>query len=406
MTKTYVLSVANDNGNSEHKLTVNGTKVRQPNVYARISGPKFEKNNTLEQAIQELHGNIDVTISSPAIADADNTRFLIGHAAMMGVGASKVKNMNLTKGKKHEEDLPIINTLGIIATKTVQKHFEETKEVKNNDMLEVTVNMSTCLPASVYKDATAKKFKERFQQNTHLVTVNIKSDLKVIVKINFGYVGVTAEGTSPLFEIIEDGQGNYRTGEMFKEFSEEYKMEEVDGSYFADKNLMHVDIGDGTTELILTHGYDVKHSSGLKYGLGVALEEVSKKWEDKKSYTRQDISDIAKSESHAFHSDIIEDLNGAPLQNLASDISHDVKQFLDELRAYQIQVMVVYGGGSILLKNHLYNKLKEIAEEERFQLLWIPSKFSVDMNVNGLDTFNKIYMEELIAEAAATAEEE
>lgn len=398
MKNTYELIVSNDNGNSEHKLIVDGVAVKQPNVFARISKPRSEKKTTLEEAIKELHTNIDITISSPAVKLADNTRVLVGHAAMAGVAASKVKNMNLEKGKKHEQDLPIINTLGVVAVKTVQKHFAERKKVENNDVLDVTVNMSTCLPASVYNEVNAKTFKERFQTGTHMITVNIKSDLKVIVKVTFGYVGVSAEGTPPLFEIIEDGEGNYRSGDMFEEFIKQYGMDEdLDGSYFQDKNLMHVDIGDGTTELIITNGYELKHSEGLEYGLGVALESVVSVWKEKKSYTRQDVSEIVKSESHAFKEDILADLNGEPLENLSFDIAEDVLNFVDNMRSKEIHVVVVYGGGSILLKDHLYDKLMEIAEEERFKLLWIPAEYAVDMNVNGLNTFNNIYMDELVA---------
>ena len=144
MKNKYELVVSNDNGNSEHKLIIDGVAVKQPNVFARISKPQSEKKTTLEEAIKELHTNIDITISSPAVKLADNTRVLVGHAAMAGVAASKVKNMNLEKGKKHEQDLPIINTLGVVAVKTVQKHFSERKKIENNDVLEVMVNMSTC----------------------------------------------------------------------------------------------------------------------------------------------------------------------------------------------------------------------------------------------------------------------
>lgn len=398
MENMYDLIVSNDNGNSEHKLVINGIPVKHPNVFARISKPRSEKKTTLIEAINELHNNIDITISSPAIKLADNTRVLVGHAAMAGVAASKVKNMNLEKGKKHEQDLPIINTLGIVAVKTVQEHFSEKKTIENNDVLEVTVNMSTCLPASVYNEVNAKIFKERFQKGTHMVTVNIKSDLRVVVKVTFGYVGVSAEGTPPLFEIIEDGEGNYRSGDMFDEFIKQYDMKpDLDGQYFQDKNLMHIDIGDGTTELIITNGYELKHSEGLEYGLGVALESVVSIWKEKKSYTRQDISEIIKSKSHAFKEDILTDLNGEPLENLSFDIAEDVQSFVNNMRSKEIHIAVVYGGGSILLKDHLYSKLMAIAKKERFKLLWIPPQYAVDMNVNGLNTFNDIYMDELTA---------
>lgn len=55
-------------------------------------------------------------------------------------------------------------------------------------------------------------------------------------------------------------------------------MKDITGEYFQEKRLLHIDIGDGTTEYVVTKGYDYDndHSSGERHGIGHAIERAKK----------------------------------------------------------------------------------------------------------------------------------
>lgn len=86
---------------------------------------------------------------------------------------------------------------------------------------------------------------------------------------------VLKEGVPALFAIIEDGNSNYRDDSLFDEFKTDYEYEQIDSFYLTNKKILHVDIGDGTTELTVTEGYkaDQMRSKGEKFGLGQAIEK-------------------------------------------------------------------------------------------------------------------------------------
>ena len=49
--------------------------------------------------------------------------------------------------------------------------------------------------------------------------------------------------------------------------------------------------------------------------------------------------------------------------------------------------MVVYGGGSILMREYLEPKLKELCDREYIQLLYLDKKYAIDAEVRGLYNF-------------------
>ncbi len=63
---------------------------------------------------------------------------------------------------------------------------------------------------------------------------------------------------------------------------------------FADKTLLHFDIGSGTTEIVVTEGvkFNPKLSEGLGYGVKHAISEIIKRWNRKNP--RKSIDSIAE----------------------------------------------------------------------------------------------------------------
>ncbi len=75
-----------------------------------------------------------------------------------------------------------------------------------------------------------------------------------------------------------------------------------------------------------------------------------------------------------------------PLESQVRQIIQNVKRQLTKARN-EIDVVCVYGGGSILMRTILYPQLKELCDEREIKLLYIPSEYAVQMNAMGLDAF-------------------
>lgn len=389
---TYHFVVANDNGNSEHKIIIDGVLYKQPNVYSIIHSDPGQSDDGLDVLIPNLHNHIDARIESKAIHG--NYRYLIGKAAIERNQAD-VYNMDVQNVKKHLEDLPIINTLGVIATEAVKRTFNEHHQLSNGQTIEVEVHMTTALPASIHNASTEKIFKERFLNDLHEVKVYLR-DLTVNVQVRFSYVKVMKEGVPALFALIEDGNNNYRSDDLFDRFKKEYDKKNIDGSYFLNKRILHDDIGDGSTEMVFTVGYQVDPSlsDGKNIGLGQAIEKAAVNLSDELGIevSRQKIAEYLKNPNHKFHKLALKHI-AQPKQEVADKL-FDYIQRRFKFLSYEVDVLMVYGGASILLEDVLYDRLKEYCDTYGIELLWIPSKYAVDMNANGMKIFNDIVLSE------------
>ena len=54
--------------------------------------------------------------------------------------------MNIKVGQKYNDDLPLINMLGLIANKSVQLEWERTEQLPQS--INVTVDLISAIPAS------------------------------------------------------------------------------------------------------------------------------------------------------------------------------------------------------------------------------------------------------------------
>ncbi len=395
----YQFKLANDNGNSEHKIMIDEKMYRYPNVYSIIYSVPGQTDESLATIVENLHKNMDVRIESKAISGISN-RYLVGEASLSSQQTSDIYNMDIQNVKKHEENLPIINTLAIVATEAVKKHFAKNGTLENGETIRVQANMSTALPASIHDAKSEKEFRDRFTENLHEVKVYVK-DLTINVQIHFQFVKVLKEGIPALFNIIEDGQENYRDDKIFTKFMREYKHEGIDGTYFLEKRLLHVDIGDGSTELVYTTGYaaDPMKSSGEKFGLGQAIEKAGKGLSEFLStdVSRQQIAQYLKDKKHKFHGKAMDQLF-LPKQEVAEKVFNSIVRRLTTL-TYEVDVIAVYGGASILLEDVLYKRLVKYCKAYGIEVLWIPEEFAVEMNMRGMKIFNDIQLEALIEES-------
>ena len=373
------LVVANDIGNSETKMIVNDTLIKQPSVVKRLlSKPNVTETN-VEKNIANLLDELIVHVTSNAIKRSG--LYFIGKRANMT--ADKVENMNIKLGNKSKHDIPVLMTLSMLAARSVQLAYQENQELPSS--ISVDVSMTTAIPASEYSADQARYLEGRFTSNDHVVIVYV-GETPVTVTLHFQTVKVTQEGIPALYALLES------ENEILKNYNEHYKKQAVPKD-FANKRILHVDIGDGTTEYIYTVGMNpvTDVCSGEKRGVGHATEEATQLLKEEVggflNLNRQQFMDIFRDPSHHLHDLAVRFMQEARYSQ-AQRILEDIQEKYSDI-AGNVDVIAVYGGGSIQFKEELYEELLDFANTVHCEVLWIPEKYAVDMNVNGLHVINE-----------------
>ncbi|MBC6971854.1 ParM/StbA family protein [Bacillus sp. Xin] len=385
--------VEDDNGNSEKKITINGEMLKFPNTYSYVYKEPVPMEKKIEELVYGLFHNMDVTVNSSALKGQVAQRVFVGERAIRS--GADLQNLNIRSNRgKHKQDTTIMTTVSAIACRAVQDMFKNEGSLEEGANIEANISMVTALPASEWNKEKAKELSERFTNSSHHVTVTV-GDVRIYVTLKFEKVIVVQEGTVALFALIEDGKGNYRNDDLFDEFKEMYDMKEITGEYFSEKRLLHIDIGDGTTEYVVTKGYDYDndHSSGERHGIGHAIERAKKDFEDEWGFSveRQEFAGYLKEEHPKYYEDAKKFLARAKF-NLADEVLDTAETKLQDLK-YDVDVVVVYGGGSIQLKENLFEELKEICDSKKIKILWINPKNATEMNVKGMTVFSSIALQ-------------
>ncbi|MBR2758619.1 MAG: ParM/StbA family protein [Exiguobacterium sp.] len=373
------LVVANDIGNSETKMIVNDTLIKQPSVVKRLLSKPNVMETNVEKNIANLLDELIVHVTSNAIKRSG--LYFIGKRANMT--ADKVENMNIKLGNKSKHDIPVLMTLSMLAARSVQLAYQENQELPPS--ISVDVSMTTAIPASEYSADQARYLEGRFTSNDHVVIVYV-GETPVTVTLHFQTVKVTQEGIPALYALLES------ENEILKNYNEHYKKQAVPKD-FANKRILHVDIGDGTTEYIYTVGMNpvTDVCSGEKRGVGHATEEATQLLKEEVggflNLNRQQFMDIFRDPSHHLHDLAVRFMQEARYSQ-AQRILEDIQEKYSDI-AGNVDVIAVYGGGSIQFKEELYEELLDFANTVHCEVLWIPKKYAVDMNVNGLHVINE-----------------
>ncbi|MFC5402443.1 hypothetical protein [Cohnella soli] len=402
--KLHFTDAGLDFGNSELDAIIEGKLIRQPNVFA-VAGqnPWADDDLDVKKNLKNIYDNIAVSIISGAVR---TNLYVVGRYALKTFGENVTSLYVKGNRSKADQDVPYVNTLAIMAARAVEKAIELDPDVQDIDL---TIDMSAALPVKQHTPANIEIMKKKFMDGTHTVSFHLGLTKKIDVKISFEYVHLLQEGTPPVFALQMDSEGNWRTGsympedentkrDLFSEFAKEYNLpEETDGSYLDGKNILHLDLGDGTADSPFTKGDAVDNDfcDGVNHGVGHAISDsindlLSLAPHAFNSVSRQQYSDILRSEfsdrPHKFLSEAKQAFR-PHCENQANQIIKHITDQILKIGANEIDILTVYGGGSILMKEQLYPKLKELADKSRIQLFYVPAQYAVTLNAEGLDYF-------------------
>lgn len=362
------IKVGNDNGNSEQKIVINGELIKQPNVYTKITRlPNLDELNPSYIA-KNITNNLIVTIESASLNNGAAATYLIGNNAISS--GKNLRNIEVgTINSKLESDVPIVNTLAQIAGYVAKKIILEKKE---NREIQVDIDMTTGLPINQYTKEKAKVFANRFI-GKHKVIVFLGNE-RVEVKLVFEYVKVLPEATPSIFYL----QNNKLLG-----------YEDID---FKDKKILHISIGDGTTEYPLTVdvGFNPLFITGSNNGVGHAINNVLLTFMQQKSlskYTRQDFSEVLKNKTHKYN-DLAMDIIENELEDQAFIISAIAKQELGKANN-EVDYILVYGGGSVLMREYIEKELDKHLKKTGVKLIYVPESLAIDIESLGMYEFCK-----------------
>lgn len=381
--KEFNYVVGNDNGNSGHKIVINGKLIQAPNVYVKMSKlPNMEELKP-EYIAKNVNNNLVVTITSESLNNGTATSYFVGEYARSS--GKILRNIEVGAiNSKIDSDVPVINTLAHIAGQAASEAFLENKDIEK---VNVKVDMATGLPVTQYSKAQGLAFADRFVGKKHEVRVHFGSK-KVDVIVEFEFVKVLPEGVPTVFCLKSAKLRAEELKDILKEFKEDYA--DVREVSFTKKRILHVSIGEGTTEYPLTNDidFDPNYIEGTNNGTGHAIKEVLDKFKQEQhlaKFARQDFSNALMDQKDKYH-DIALDIVQDALEEQAILILEKVKQEIGRANN-NVDYVMVYGGGSILMKEYLKEELRKFADAVDVKVLYIPYPYAVTLEALGMYEF-------------------
>ncbi|MDK0981197.1 ParM/StbA family protein [Clostridium perfringens] len=356
--------VANDNGNSEHDIIINDVLISQPNVYSKVRRlPNLDEVNK-KYVIENIEDNLIVTCEDPSGI------YYIGNYALSS--GQKIRNVEVgIDNNKIESDVILINTLAQIAGQAVKVYSLKNKSFK--EIIKVKVDMTTALPISSYSSKNAKLFSEKFTNKNHLITVHIGNEIARI-EIEFEFVMVIPEGVTSSF--------------LFTQVDDILKKYNFKKQFFKDAKVLHVAIGEGTVEYPITKGIEFNPNfiKGSNNGVGHAIDMALDEFKETKGlikFSRQDYSEVLKNKKHKYN-ELAEDIIEQYIEEQAEEIFHNATKEIQKANN-DIDVVCVYGGGSILMRSALEDKFKKFCDRADIKLLYFDKEDCITLEALGLN---------------------
>lgn len=393
------MNVANDLGYGSVKAKVNDTKIHFPSVLALqreqdIAKPvEFDSEKEKLGYLSDMINHMDVTVSSSAVKTQG--RFLLGNAAVKSSLPMRAFDVNDFTGKS-DNDLSIILTLGMIAAQRVALAVENDEDL--SEQLNAEVNMTTALPVSEgKKNGIVDSYINKYVNSKHTVVFhNLKDPITVSLTFNKVYVALEGE----VAQLYIQNSDIKLKGLIKKDFAKNYPelSTEIEVTDLVKiKNLLGIDIGEGTTDLVVIKDgkANAVSSTSLPNGYGNALQDAidvlqtqNMNFEARsqlQDYLSQDVSPLSKRMQNKVRQTVFEQL--APF---ADKIVEAASKTMRKAGA-NVEVLYVYGGGSIPmleqteLRQKLAQKMKDFSGGIDVPVIWIDKSYAQILNEKGLE---------------------
>lgn len=389
------LDVASDNGNSQHKIIINnGTIICNPNVCAKKRElPNLEFQN-IEYIINNIEHNLFADISSSNIEDTG--RYYIGESALKCGEYVRSVEVGVDNSKIDTDIIPI-NILGEIGGYCIKKSYENNKNFyKDIKKIVATVRLATSLPLNQFNKNNINIFKNKLIGN-HIISMYVASEY-ISVEINIISCAIIGEGITTAWGLRSlDDTFFIEYNKKYKEKYTKTNFKDLNSSQIKSKKLLHIAIGEGTTEYPVTKDieFDVNFIKGTSNGIGIAINKALDKFKkdiNLPEFSRQSFSEILKNKKDKYYNIAYDDV-----EEYINDQSNAILEVAkNELRKANndIDIILVYGGGSIFMRKYLEPKLEALCTKtQHTTLLYVSEDYSVTIEVLGLNNFihNKMF---------------
>ena len=401
-TKDKKIVIANDLGYSSVKADINDKELKFPSVIAQLrpqdvpAPAEINSDEAMKNYIDNFLDNMDVTVASNAVKSSG--RYLIGNAAVESGLSLRQLDINDYTGKS-ETDLSVILTLSMIAGRRVQEAYKNGEDLSKE--LEANVYMATALPVSEGKRDNARDaYAQRYLSNKHVVTFHNFAD-PITVNITFKKVYVALEGETAQMIIASDMEGlsegiKKDFDENYPELAEDVTVDDIIGA----KNAVGIDIGGGTTDVvaIINGKANASASTSVPNGYGSVLQEAVRILQDRQmnfedrsqlqSFIEEKVSPLRRGQQKAAQQVVDEQVG--PLTDSIIDAASQTLRV-----ARETEVIFVYGGGSIPMKDNselrlrLSQKVKSFTGGYDVPVVWIPGEYAQKLNLYGLEAIVK-----------------
>ncbi|MEV2908680.1 ParM/StbA family protein [Paenibacillus larvae] len=357
------IKVGIDAGNISAKVVSDKVKLLIPSCYSYYLG-ETAYDEVQSVPLEELHNNIDITLFSEATKLLNGQRIIVGKKVL----EDQMRPVEMeSKSDKSTDEIPVVLILSGLAVDAIQRNPDKTE-------INIEYDLATSLPVSTITLEKANNHSKRLMGN-HKVTFHLP-DKEVTINIRIVFATTLPEGAAGAWSIVFDNNGKKKE----RKIEIDNKIEKVT---FSDRRILSFDIGGGTTERAITVGVAFKPrvSDGLPYGVKDTVLETLKVW-NRKNPTRtieglSDFDEIYQRSEHPRHNEIVTFFKPGLLQ-LADRLAQDIINKIDEVK--DIDLIYIYGGGSIIVRDLLKERLEAKGRLEKV----IFSEDPVFVNADGL----------------------
>lgn len=358
-----IRKAAADGGNGETKMWFEGDSegLAIPTAQIKVIN-KNEKGSFLsrkEVTIDNVHEHLDITFITSKCFEKTNERFLIGKKTLTKQGLHIVET-DIHESEKFGSEVVARTILaGLVVDSIRQNGLDNTK-------IQAKYDLGLCLPFIEVDPERFQTNSERFI-GTHELRFHFPDGRTIDLSIEIEFAMTLPESAIAGYSIVYE-----RNGEL-----KEYDLKVLKGEEITTetKNLLDVpllvpDIGAGTIDCAVMVGveFDFENSYGEEIGTKLTIERIRHAWNEE--YPNDKINSLVQfteiySNEENFNAVRLRNFSEPYLEDDANKIASIIKNKVKHMPSNTL--VVLCGGGSILFKNALLEKLEKIADRLIFK---------------------------------------